>query len=272
MPNPNVVVIARKCGVSPSTVCRALNGKTDISAKTRAKVLDLTRKLGYVRNSAARSLRSSTRNVVACIMGDYHHELYQDKIFHLKRLVSERGLGWSIHLTTQESFGAVFNDVLGNAPAGIITQFEPSLDDIDIAGKNGVQLVGYDMFSSRMSCVSLDRIKGVEDAVRHLISSGRDRILLLGERTDSARGGAYKRALSGLGTPFRRELVVDMPFGRDLYSYGYDRISELPETVDFNAILAVNDACAIGAIRALREKNLQVPDKVAVIGFDNILV
>ncbi|MBN1864551.1 MAG: LacI family DNA-binding transcriptional regulator [Victivallales bacterium] len=272
MSKPNVVLVARECGVSPSTVCRALNGKSDINEKTRERILESCRNLGYVRNSAARMLRKSLQESVACIVGDHHQELHQDKLFHLKRLISEAGFRWGIYPTDSGSAGNVFRDVLCTAPAGIITQFEPEGADLSAAVRNSVAVAGYDLYTSKFNSVSLDRETGVEQAIGHLLDTGRSRVMLLGDRVNGMRGRAYARTLGKRGIHLNPRLVLDAPFGRDLYSYGYECIRTLPKDLVFDAVLCINDACAIGAVRAFHERGISVPRDVAVVGFDNIMV
>jgi DNA-binding LacI/PurR family transcriptional regulator len=105
-----------------------------------------------------------------------------------------------------------------------------------------------------------------------MIDKGRTRIALLGSSPEDIRGVGYTEAFEKSGMELDTSLIISEPFGRDLFAYGYEQGSKLAESLEFDGVQCVNDACAIGLIRALGEKGIQVPHDVSVAGFDDIMV
>ncbi len=269
----NVVEVARACGVSPSTVCRALNGRADISRKTRGLILRYCAKAGYSKNLSASLLRSRTSDAFVAIMPDFSNELFIDKLYALKRQVISSGRAWQLR-----SFGSageaekLFLETAGARPAGIISAFQPGSETRKIIRRNRIAAVFFDCDARGFDSVVLDRRKGVFDAVRHMIRKGRKRILLLGSGLEGERGLAYSDAHAASGIRIDRSLIISKPFGHNLFEYGYDETKAVLGKIPFDGIMAVNDACAIGAMRALSEHGLRIPQDASVCGFDDIMV
>jgi DNA-binding LacI/PurR family transcriptional regulator len=268
---PSVVDIARATGVSPSTVCRALNDKGEINARTKRKIIAASTRLGYVRNAAASNLRLSRADTIACLMPDGDNELLIDKLHHLKREVHAAGYQWRISPYRDDAErDALLHEILASRPAGLVLKGRLTAGSRRRVVER-VAAVAYDDDVPGVDSVVLERSCGVRDAVEYLFSKGRTRILLLGGDLVHARGKGYREAHESARVPIDPALVVDEPFGRDLYSYGYLQTSVALSRVQFDALAAVNDACAIGAMRALREARIDVPGDVSVVGFDNIM-
>ena len=267
-----VVDIARRCEVSPSTVCRALNGKSDINEETRRRVLTACDELGYARNSSARSLRLGCSTVVACLTADRHNELFIEKLYYLKQAIAEAGYTPRIYSYSDGEQALMFlREIVSTRPAGVITDMVPDGAMRPLLTANGVPVVLYDCSAPGLDSVCVDRECGCREAVAHMLALGRGRIVLLGASLDSERGRGYSAAHRAAGLAVESGLVVDARFGRNLFAYGYEQILALCGRVTFDGILAVNDASAIGALRALSERGLAVPESVLVVGFDGIM-
>jgi DNA-binding LacI/PurR family transcriptional regulator len=269
---PSVLDVARECGVSPSTVCRALNRGSDVAADTRAQVLAVCARLGYAKNTAASTLRRRGARVIAALMPDQDNELFVQKLFFLKQAVVQAGYGWYLANYRDESEAeGCLRELLGLAPAGVLLSGPVASGLPALLTRNRVAAVGYDADVPELDGVALDREAGSLTAVRHLLAAGRRRVLLLGASADSERGRGYVRAHEQVGCAVVPELVQAAAFGRDLFVYGHEQCRRLLERTTFDAVYAINDACAIGAMRALFEQGIRVPEEVAVIGFDGIM-
>lgn len=273
MSAPSVKLVAKECGISPSTVSRALNGKGDINFKTRKLVLDACAKLGYVRNDAASRLRGQDSKLIACVMSEAENELFVDKIHKLKQLARASGYEWLLSpFRSVEERSEVVRSLIAAGVAGIIVDGGCDEASLHLLQCNKVPAVVYDGESSQVDSVFLDRESGVFSAMEHLFSQGRKRVVLLGSSDAGPRYRAYAGAHAKYGVNLSAELLISDAFGRNLYEYGYEQTLDLIATASFDAIVAVNDACAIGAIRALSEKQYDVPGRISVIGFDDIMV
>ncbi len=271
MSEPSVIDVAKVCGVSPSTVCRALNDKGDVSEKTRTRILETCAKLGYVRNSAASNLRRRKTNTIACVVPEGENELHIDKLHLLKAGVVQGGFDWQLWQSRDDNeMHRQFKEALSARPAGMILWGNVSADMARALRTNGVTAVTYDSPAAELDSVLLDRTAGVRQAVRYLFEKGRRRVLLVGASRECERGRGYTAAHDDFGLKVDHGLILDTPYGRDLYAYGYGLVKNCK--VEFDAVMAVNDACAIGAMRALHELNRGVPQDVSVIGMDRIMV
>ncbi|RMD84621.1 MAG: LacI family transcriptional regulator [Lentisphaerae bacterium] len=272
MKGPSVVDIARYCGVSPSTVSRALHGRGDIKAATRERILAACQELGYIPNRAATRLRGAASRTIAGVMPDNDNELFVDKLFHLRQAAVKAGWHWQL-LTWHEisEVPELMMNAIGEGVRGLVVFNRVPATLRLFLQRHGCACVIYDGKDAFWPGVFLDREAGVCEAVEYLLTHGLRRILLLGADLDSVRGRGYRRAHEKLGLAPDKALVRFTPFGRDLYSYGYQEIRNvLADGLRFDGLCCVNDACAIGAIRALYEVGIRVPEDVRVVGFDDI--
>jgi LacI family transcriptional regulator len=118
--------------------------------------------------------------------------------------------------------------------------------------------------------VGTTNLQGAFEATRHLLRLGRQRIAIITGPGDVGRHrlAGYRQALQGAGAPFHKELVVAGDF---CTPSGVAAATELVRSgVPFDAVFSSNDEMAFGALRALREAGLRVPEDVALVGFDDV--
>lgn len=278
--------IAKRADLSINTVSRAIRGRGYVSEESRGKVLRIALELGYRPNRAARNLRFKRSFEVAVISflgatstgGD---QLMMEKVVGIKRRLATSGYEMNLHfLDINDDFKSVnmklLEDIAGQNPDGIIV-----LGDGDLcksiyrsmeAKKIPAVLISYDVIS-RMDCVYIDRLQGVRDAVHYLAGKGRRRIAFggyLGTCCNRIRG--YRRAIGELG-------LKEMVFSESSYSGNdLDRIFTLGCSMSKNisgrrirpdAVIAYSDYLAAGLIAGFRESGIEIPDEIAIIGFDN---
>lgn len=273
MSKASVVSIAAACGVSPSTVCRALNGKPGVNPRTLAKVMDARARLGYSKNAAASNLRLRRPEAIVGVMAEADHELFIEKLRALRTLAARAGHSWTTRSYRDAAEAELFvREALCQSPAGIVSTWE----GLDALAQSplflDVPALAFDWPSAQFDHVALDRSHGYREATRYLLRQGCLRPLLLGFGFGCARGQGVRQALAERGLEPDPTLVVDLPFGHDLAQYGHSQTQAALGRVDFDAVLAVNDNCAIGALRALHEAGVAVPGRVRVVGFDDIML
>jgi len=135
-------------------------------------------------------------------------------------------------------------------------------------------IVDYPLLTKKVSYVQSDNIKGCSLAVNYLASKGHSRIAFINGHNLAAisfiRLEGYKIALKHNGFPFDQSMVMT---GNYSEKSGYNAVKKmLAEKVDFTAVFTASDLMAVGAIKAIKEKGLKVPDDIAVIGFDDIFL
>ncbi|WP_328493170.1 LacI family transcriptional regulator [Streptomyces sp. NBC_00414] len=279
--------VAARAGVSASTVSRVLGGTYPVAASTRTRVLKAMRDLDYVVNAHARALGGSTNKAVAFVVDDVTGPFYA----HIARGVEEQASAegrlcmlCTTHGDPQRTLAVVETMREQRADAVIVvggawedkayqdrmTHFAHALDR---AGSRLV-LVGRPPLGPGVpaTVVEYDNEGGAFAMTTHLLTSGHQRVAYLGRvpglSTSGQRLSGYRRAHELLGLAPDPALILDGAFSR---SHGYRGTRELLLAgAEFTALFAATDMVAAGALQALREARVRVPDDVSVVGYDDV--
>jgi DNA-binding LacI/PurR family transcriptional regulator len=283
---PTSAEVARQAGVSRTTVSFVLNGVLNrgISEATRERVLAVARSMGYQPNAAARSLASGQTGTVGVVIPKAAH-LYVDAFLaQLVATVNEQchalGLKMLIETTDDEGRepGGFVNLVRGRSIDGLIvanlrTSEHAHLDKITEAGIPLVVLTSRPRELPHLATVLSDTAKAACTAVQHLIKLGHQDIAFISfaqpeYESVHERELGWQQALEQAHLAVRRDLVEYADISAQS---GYDAARRLlARGVKFTALFAGNDTIAFGALRALHEAGLRVPQDVAVVGYDDI--
>ncbi|NNE11073.1 MAG: LacI family DNA-binding transcriptional regulator [Ilumatobacter sp.] len=269
-------------GVSRSTVSRVLNDEGHVRAEVRERVQDVISRTGYTPNVAARSLVSNRTGVIGLVIPSRVHNLFEDPYF--ARLIqgvtaaaNESHATLSLFLfQTEDEERELFPRVVqsGFVDGVIITATrmgDPVLARI-AASELPVVMVGRPDLDG-VSSVDVDNRGGAQLAARHLIEQGYQRIGMIAPPANTTAGvdraEAFVAELAAHGRALRAELRADGEFSE---ASGYDAMRQLAGLGDRrpDAVFVGSDSMAAGALRALRELELRVPDDVAVVGFDGL--
>ncbi|WP_211366794.1 LacI family DNA-binding transcriptional regulator [Pseudonocardia kunmingensis] len=266
--------VAREAGVSRATASRALIGSDTVSTPARERARAVAARLGYAPDPLARALAAGTgtRLVVAVAGPDptVLDDAYTGRVVNAAAAVGDRaGVGVSLQwLPLDRPAGldriaadrSVHGLVLVNATNGLLARVPRSLRG---------RVVSIGVGSRDVPAVDIDNAGGAATMVAHLIGTGRRRIAMItGPRwlpCTSRMVEAYRATLREAGLPAR---VVPGGFAAEDGLVGARRA--LRRWPDTDAVLAVCDAVALGAIAALRELGVRVPGDVAVTGFDDV--
>lgn len=266
--------VARDAGVSLATASKALNGRDRVSDATRSRVEDTARALSYVRNPMAKGLSEGRSGTVGLLTSDL-----------------EGRFSLPILMAAEDTFGAgqisVFLcDARGDAIRErhyISALLARRVDAIMVVGSktDHRQPIGRDLpvpvvyvytpsRDPRDLSITPDNVVGGRLATEHLLATGRKRIAhLTGPRTERAaadRAIGIGQVLAETGT----SLVFETSYGEWSERWGRSSCAMmLDQGIAVDAILCDSDQIARGALDALRERSIRVPEDVAVVGFDN---
>lgn len=270
--------IARKLGLSPSTVSRALNDHPYIKSETKKLVKNLAESLGYEPNIVARSLQAKGSNQIGIIVPEIKHDFFAKAISGIEDVAYQEGYTVIVSQSNEEAEREKTNAeaLFKFRAAGLIVSLSQTTRDISVFKnliKKGVKIVFFDRVTEELEChkVLIDDYHASFEAVDFLVKSGYKKILhLAGPQTlmnCRQRLEGYKAALEKNGMELDDNLII---VGGMHESDGINSVkSALENGVKFDAVFAVNDPAAIGAALHLRNVNIKIPDDVAIIGFSN---
>ncbi len=271
--------VAQQAGVSPKTVSNVMNGYPYIREETRTKVLAAIDDLGYRMNISARNLKSGRTGVIALAVPELSNPYFAELADATIEAAGDHGLTVMIETTgaDRERELTALARPRGHLVDGLL--YSPlglGPEDVDeLRTHTPIVLLGERIFHGPVDHVMIDNVNGTKAVVRHLLDQGRRRIAVIGGRpgeqvgTAAIRYDAYTETLAEYGVPVPTELAVSGGAWRR--SSGAEAVAELlARKVEFDAVFALNDLLALGAIRALAAHGVRIPEDVAVAGFDNI--
>ncbi|MFC5141081.1 LacI family DNA-binding transcriptional regulator [Actinomycetospora rhizophila] len=260
--------VARAAGVSRQTVSRAMNGKGEISAATRRRVLATIEELDYRPSVFARGMRTQRAGTLGLILSDIANPFFPAVARGVFDAAGAHGFSVVVHNTDahagRESTAA--REILEGGAEGVIGFFEALGDEELVALHRRLPLVVADRRAPAptVASVSSDFATGTRLAVEHLHAQGHRHLGMLDGAVgvDHVRRHAFAAAAAP-GSP----IVTGPPTITGGAAAAAQLLGEHPEVT---ALFAFNDLMAVGAIRALRERGRHVPDDCAVVGYDDL--
>jgi len=270
-------MVAERAEVSVNTASRAINNKPDINKETKKQILKVAQELGYVQNATAVALRTKKTRTLGVAIADNRNPFYAEVLNGIEAAAREKNYH-IILANTQRDYKKeeeAINLLLAKRVDGLlITPVQDRDDDIKnlIDANIPFVIVGRDFENINVDAVYNDEVKGGFLATEYLIKKGHKRIALvngfLHKSPAKGRLEGYKKALKEYGIPFDDALVSA---GEIDVKDGYERTKQLFEKgLDFSAIFTYNDMMAFGAMQAIREKSLRVPQDIGLVGYDDI--
>jgi LacI family transcriptional regulator len=269
--------IARELGLSKMTVSRAINNDPLVSAKTRERVLEVSRRLNYQPNHFARALVTNRSFLIGVIVPDLMHSYFAEILHGIGAYA--RASNFQIVIgNSEEQVARELNEAeaLRWRTDGLIIAPSVPVSKADVYRsmlKDGTKLVFIDRTLEGVDCpmVTTDNVKVGELATEHLIKLGHKRIGHLRGTTTSTskeRLEGYKQALSRYGIAFDKKLVHECGL---MESDGYRAMKTWLKSGNHpTAVFAVNDPAAIGAMQAMTEAGIRIGEDIAIVGGGNI--
>lgn len=274
---PTIIDVARESGVSYSTVSRALNGYEFVKPSTRDKVLRAAEKLGYVPNQQARSLAGGRSNLIGVLVPNLGNGYISEIIRGVDEQLAESNYNLILytthrHLGKESSYVAT---IMNGAADGLLLIVPlTSMTYLDSLRQQNFPYVLIDQSDTdnRSSIVRVTNWQGAYDATRYLLELGHRRIgfitglMELTSATERLEG--YRTAMTDHGAPVLDELVIEGDYWERGGYNATRKLLDLPQLP--TAIFASNDLSAFGAMEAIRQQGLRIPEDISIVGFDDI--
>ncbi len=277
--NATIKDIAKALNISPSTVSRALKDYPGISPSTKKKVKELAEEMNYRPNAVALSLRKQRSYTIGVIIPEVVHFFFSTVISGIEEIAIANGYNVILCQTNEnhEREKKMVETMIANQIDGLLVSHSRQTENFDHFKKlldQGFPIVFFDRIPSiENTCnVIVDDFSGAHQAVSHLLDQGYSDILhLAGPKTlkiSQERERGYKEALEDRGITLNPERIVPCPNGTVIESQRLClEIFNNPSPPD--AVFASNDIAAAGAIQALKQLSIKVPEQVGVVGFSD---
>lgn len=270
--------IAKELNLTGATVSRALNNRKGTSEETRKLVQAAAEKMNYRRDRIAWSLRSGRTNIIGVIIPSAEINFFGSVVHGIETMANQHGYNVLIYQSNEkpEYEKKAIETFLSTRVDGILASIAKETMEfshyLEIK-ERGVPLVFFDRANDSLNIPSVvvDDFKGAYYATEHLLKQGYQRVAhIAGQQhlkifKDRLEG--YKAALTDNGVPVEEELVyfgdVSINAGRQAIQY----LLSLPQPPD--AVFAVEDFTALGAVKELKDKHIDIPGAFGVVGFAN---
>jgi LacI family transcriptional regulator len=275
-PSKNISIedVARRAGVSITTVSRVINKVGQVKEKNRASVANAVKELKFQPSIFAQRLATGKSNVVALLIPRYEGVFYS---FYALELIRATGtlceafkLDLLLHLTDSHSRealnlrgvgGVIFSDIIGTR------------HQIEEAVKSGLPCVVINNYVEDLpvSCIAIDNSGGAKNAVNYLINMGHKKIAhISGDVATQAaakRLQGYEEALKEKGIPIKEEYILKTDYSRGQARQAAEKLFKMPDSP--TAVFVASDSMALEVMAVARELGKNIPADLSIIGFDD---
>ena len=267
--------VAREAKVSVATVSRVLNDSGPVSDDTRHRINEVAARMRYVPHSGARSLITSKTETLGVLLPDLYGEFFSEVIRGMDDTAQKNGFHLLISRAYADRHGieTAIRAMRGRVDG--VVAMSPDLDAeslLNLPSTIPVVLLCSVSRGNEIDSLTIQNCRGAKEMVGHLVARGHTRIAII---KGSPRNYDAAERLRGYRVALRQAGITPDPVlergGDFTEAAGYAAAFELLAQRDRpTAIFAANDSMAIGALSALRESGVQVPEEMAVAGFDDI--
>jgi DNA-binding LacI/PurR family transcriptional regulator len=268
--------VAKRAGVSKSTVSRVLNRSALVDPETRRRVLEAAQKLDYYRSASALQLaRGGQSDFFGLLISDVENPVFPEMIKGFEMAAAARG--YNLFLCTSdyriERAQAAVRKMIENGVRGVAIMTSSLNEEVTIplASRNiAVVMVDLDKPGRNVSSVAIDYQSGVTEAAQHLAKLGHKKVTFIAGSADRRSARRYREAVVLALDRNKLQLQQIVECNQTLEG-GHDAVWKLSTSAPPpTALVCVNDLVAIGAVSALREFGLSVPGDVSVVGCEDI--
>ena len=265
--------IARRAGVSPSTVSRIFNGTKPVSPALRERVEKVVGEIGYVPNHAARSMVTKRTHTVGIVLPEVSFFFHQTIVQYVEERLAADGYRLLVSKAAESSGAALQRLAAKRIVDGLILMVDPVDEEMkEKLFESGIPLIAATVMLNRPAGgARIDDRRAVIDGLRYLHGLGHRRIGLVsgnGKLSDGLRREGFRAAARELGLSERDtpQAVCDYSLSAG-YRAAADLLALDPRPT---ALFVLSDEMAVGAIRAASDMGIAVPEDLSVLGFDGI--
>jgi LacI family transcriptional regulator len=272
--------IARIAKVSTATVSLVLNNRPGVGKETRYRVLRVARELKYTPNLVARSLVKRQSDAVALMITNTRNPIFPEIAAGVAEVLEDQGYSLNIVSTYDdlEIEAKEIANLRSRGIDGIITSCslakDPPLEELVEDGFPLVSVLRRTVTAPKQDYVMVDNVHGGYLAAEHLIRLGHERIAIITGPQNTSTGqerlqGALA-AFQAYEVPLRHELIYEGDYFKECGYLATHFYLSLPEERRPTAIYSANDDMAMGAFEALLDAGLDIPEDIALVGFNNV--
>ena len=276
--------IARESGYAVGTVSRVLNNQPDVSEKARKRIMAVVEKYHFRLNNNAKHLKQQTNSGIAIIVKGTRNMLFANMVESLQGLIKEKNYACLLYYIGENDneVEQALQVCRERQPMGILflgsnlENFKELFAEVDlpcVLVTNSAESLNF----ANLSSVSIDDTAAAEKAIEYLVSLGHEKIGILGgEMKEMKHSNPAKSRYDGCISAFqKRNLTFDAKRQFESTAFtmdgGYEAMERLLDKMpDLTAVFVMSDVMALGAIRAVKNRGLRVPEDISVIGFDGI--
>jgi LacI family transcriptional regulator len=270
--------IAKVLNLSPATVSRGLKDHPAINVKTRKRIADMAKEMGYRSNNFASNLRTQKTQTIGIIVHELKSQFISSVLSGIEKVTVEAGydliIGHSSETYRKEAANA--HNLFHKRVDGLIASLAfdtKDLDHFDAFVQKGIPIVFFDRvedfhYGTR---VIIDNVKAGYEATAHLAQQGCRRIAHitanLSRNVYSGRMKGYRQALAEYGIPFDPDRILVNDLGEEAAIRAARQVLSMDPRPD--GVFITNDFCAAVFSQAIREAGVKVPGEIALVGFNN---
>jgi LacI family transcriptional regulator len=267
--------VAERAGVSKSTVSRVLNNSPAVDIETRQRVLAAAQSLNYYRNAGARRLaRGSRSDFFGLLISDIENPVFPEMIKSFEIAAAAEGYDLFLCATNydRQRTALAVRKMIENAVRGVAIMTSSAMQDValEFAGRR-IPVVGVDFEAPQRNIrsITIDYDTGVREAIRHLVELGHRRIAFISGSEERRSARKYRDTLVAAARASR--LTIEETVESDQTLEG-GRVAALKvvRSRKITAYVCINDLTAIGAMDALRDRGIRVPEDISVLGSEDI--
>jgi LacI family transcriptional regulator len=277
---PTIHDIARSLEIDSSTVSRALSDSARVSKKTKVRIVEKAKELGYQRNMIASNLRTNKSNTIGVIVPRISRQFFSRVISGIEETAYKGGYDVVIgqSLDTIEREKNLLQTFYSSRVDGVLISISmetTSFEHLEAYKNHGFPIIFFDRPCNVAGCtnVLIDDFKASFDSTEHLINEGcKDIVHFSGPQNLELyrqRAKGYMEALKKYGVEIRDHYIFESNL---MQEDGEASAKKLLKLANVDGVFSANDVAAIGAMKYLKSKGIRIPDDIAFAGFSNELI
>ncbi len=280
MAQVTIVDIAKKLNLTPSTVSRALRNHPDVNKKTRQKILELAEELDYHPNTIAQSLKNRRTNLIGVIVPQFRHSFFSAIMAGITDVAENAGFTIVVCQSNEEMKREIssIRTLISQSIAGLLISVSKTtthFTHFESLNKRKIPTVFFDRTwdDPKASKVIVDDYEGAFNAVDYLIKKGYKKISHIAGPENLSIGKlrlkGYLGALHHHGIPVNEDYIIRGGLNEEDGRREIEAILQMPLERRPDAVFTVTDPVAIGAFIKIKEKKLNIPGDIALVGFSD---